>query len=674
MLPVAFIALMACQRSPPATGEAAVDLGPADLRINELLASNALAVVDPLGGSADFLELVDRSGEGRSLDGWGLLLEGEDPVVLDDLYVPPGGHLVLWADGDPSLGPDHLPFVLPAIGGRLVLSDPEGDEHDAVAWPQQAPDTSAVRAPDGADTWALSALPTPGEANIAFAPEAPTASEAAELPEPCGLWSDLADPNLWEGDEVDLRVSCASGTALVQRDLALVGAPQGAVLEGSTLTWRTTGAEGGRHDLVFAVRDAGATTQVPEAGTVTLWLADDPEAPGAELPDPEAYTEEWGLPVIHLDPYGELHRNYVSAEVSLHGRTVFGEAKIRGASSTAYPKVSYTLDFDGLPLQVEGWGEVENLVLTTTFDDNSYLRAKLVFDLWAAMGEHRGIPRIAPRTFHVVLYIEGVWQGLYLATDHVKEELAEASGLRRDGSLYKAVDHDANFYEHDAEGAPKLTWHQGYEQKEGPAGDLSDLGALVEWAATAELGEVAREVDAWVDRGDLVDWLVLVRTAELLDSAGKNVYLYAEEPGESAFRLTPWDFNASLGQDWKTRRVDPLDLDDYADSNRLFAALQDSPEGRAEVWARYAELRQEGAPLSDAWLAGWLDAHTARIAPSAERDEAAWGAAYRSFERWAADRDEDDDWQDFEGELAYLRDWLEARVSSLDALAAEEAP
>ena len=55
----------------------------------------------------------------------------------------------------------------------------------------------------------------------------------------------------------------------------------------------------------------------------------------------------------------------------------------------------------------------------------------------------------------------------------------------------------------------------------------------------------------------------------------------------------------------------------------------------------------------------------------ARRDAATWTEAYRSFPRWADERNEDDDWTDLDGEAAYLRTWIAARDAHMAAWVAD---
>ena len=91
-----------------------------------------------------------------------------------------------------------------------------------------------------------------------------------------------------------------------------------------------------------------------------------------------------------------------------------------------------------------------------------------------------------------------------------------------------------------------------------------------------------------------------------------------------------------------------------------------APTPCAELRARYAALRTDDGPLSLAWQLGRLDQYVALIEPSARRDEEKWGADYRSFFRWADDRNESGDWTDFDAEQAYLRSWLTERAVQME--------
>ena len=481
----------------------------------------------------------------------------------------------------------------------------------------------------------------------------------------CGLVA-LADAEAWvEGETVTVEVACALEPDAIDQ-IDVLGLPDGATWSPSEgrLTWPTDGADAGTWRLTFAAPGGGG---VPETRVVELPIVDDPEAPGAAPPDPERYVEEWGLPVIHIDPERELNPSKTDARLTIAGHGIDGTAKLRGATSLAYPKNSFTLDFEGEEAELEGWGDRSrgHMVLISGFDDNSYVRQKLVFDTWAAMAEAEGDPRLTPRTAFVVVYLSGVYHGLYIACDRIDDEFARHMGLSGDSELYKAVSHDANYDVVDEDGAPKEDLAQGWEKKEGEdLEDFDSLRALTAFVGAATPGEFAGEGDDWLHLDEFIDWWILVTWTLAEDSAGKNHYLFVD-PEDGRGRFVPWDFNASYGQSWKTKRYDADLVRDHTEHNRAFRLLWEDPGLRERATLRLERLSADGGPLTADWQLDQVAAYYERIGPAVERDEARWGEAYREFNRWRELRDSRDDWNDAAGERAYVEAWIAARPDGM---------
>ena len=506
--------------------------------------------------------------------------------------------------------------------------------------------------------------------------EVPTPGHPGSAPiAPCGLMLESPSPHATEGDTVTFTATCTEPGSERLR-LEVVNLPRGARLDaGGRFTWRTDGADGGRVTLTVAATDPDRP-HVPETETVTFWVADDPDAPGAVPPEPDRYTEEWGLPVVHIETTAPLSRDDEPAAFTVRGHRVTGEIKIRGQTSLAYPKNSFTLDFDSDELSVDEWEGPSrgHMVLTTTFDDNSYVRQKLVYDVWAAMADAQGAARLTPRTFFAVVYIDGIYHGLYLASDRIDDEFTRHMGFGGAGDLYKAVSHDANYALLDSEGAPKLDLAAGWEKKEGAdTDDFAPIASLTAFTGEADGRALWTSGRDWLDIDEILDWQLLVTFTLAEDSAGKNAYLYRDE-ATGRFRYVPWDFNGSWGQNWYTRRKSPDTIRDFTESNHLFAELSNHGGAAAELGRRYRRLRDDGAPFDPAWLHDRLDRYAAVLGPSIDRDWARWGADYTSFERWAPRRTEADSWTDPSSEDAYLRAWIDARIEPMDAWAADVAP
>jgi len=631
---------------------------------NEFMADNRTGTTDGTGAYAGWIELFNPSIEPVDLDDWTISNDHGEPGVhrLEQLSIPAWGRLLLWADATPSLGPDHLGLSMDAAGGQLRLYAPDGTPMDGLSFGQQAADHAAARVLDGDVEWIITAEPTPGATNGGTG--SGWGQAWPEPPEPCSLISDLVELNYLEGDAVAFTASCG-GTLGTSAALVPVALPDGASWDGARVTWPTGPASGGRIDLVFQITTQGVSGELPSAEAVTFWVADNPTVVDNVPVVAADYTEEWGLPVMHAQTWSEIGEGYVATELVFGGLAYSALIKVRGASSSHYPKPGYTLEFLAAEIDIPAWGVArDHLVLVSPFDDNAYVRQKLVYDQWAAMAEFWGVERLAPRSFFTVLYLDGVYQGLFMALDRVDNEFLEHQGFDPAAGLYKSVSHDGNFYLTDSGGNAKDTLHDGYEKKEGaPEDDYTELDALVSFTGNA--ADAQALVDGagdWIDLAEFMDWFLLVHYSLAEDSAGKNAYL-ARAPDEPVFHYVPWDFNHAWGQDWRTYREDSSTLNHFTSKNRVFWAIQDLEAADAELWDRYRSMAQPGGPFDPSWLSAQLDVYYALIEPSAQRDWDRWGGEYTSYGGWSSYRDGKDDWTDYQGEKAYLYQWLDERAA-----------
>jgi hypothetical protein len=145
------------------------------LVLNEFGAANDSLVQDDQFEYEDWVELYNAGTDTLLLDGACLTDDFGEPdqhVLSGDLRLPPGEHLVLWADGDTEAGPLHLDFRLDENGEELGLYRPDAATViDTVTFAAQLTDKSTARYPDGAGPWSYSFHPTPGAANVEPEPQ-----------------------------------------------------------------------------------------------------------------------------------------------------------------------------------------------------------------------------------------------------------------------------------------------------------------------------------------------------------------------------------------------------------------------------------------------------------------------------------------------------------------------
>ncbi len=148
---------------------------PPVLYINEFMAENVTCCPDSTGGMIDhddWIEIynaskvpVDIGGMYFSQDAGQSLGHKIDDAHSDLTTIPPGGFLVLWADGSPEQGPLHLDFRLDQDGELLRFFDQHGRTIDSYTFTEQAHDVSLGRSTDGGSSWKSFSVPTPGAPN-----------------------------------------------------------------------------------------------------------------------------------------------------------------------------------------------------------------------------------------------------------------------------------------------------------------------------------------------------------------------------------------------------------------------------------------------------------------------------------------------------------------------------
>lgn len=125
----------------------------ADVRLNELMAANTAGPTDEAGDHEDWVELYNTSARVADVSGWGLTDGASAWHLPDGTHIAPGGHLRIWADGEP--GDLHADFKLKAGGATLSLTLPNGGLVDQVVYPALLPDQVYARLRDAHPTWAV---------------------------------------------------------------------------------------------------------------------------------------------------------------------------------------------------------------------------------------------------------------------------------------------------------------------------------------------------------------------------------------------------------------------------------------------------------------------------------------------------------------------------------------
>lgn len=139
--------------------------------INELQAANRHTYVEADGSTPDWIELYNPGSEVVDLAGMRFSVVGRMHVMEAPLLLAPGELKLLWFDGHPERGTDHIGFTLPRKGGTLLLIAADGTTVlDIFTYPAMAGDLSVGRLSDGSNEWTFHNCATPGAPNEATVP------------------------------------------------------------------------------------------------------------------------------------------------------------------------------------------------------------------------------------------------------------------------------------------------------------------------------------------------------------------------------------------------------------------------------------------------------------------------------------------------------------------------
>lgn len=138
---------------------------------NELMVDNRSTLGDEAGEYDPWIEIYNSGCRVVNLGGLYLSDAASDPTrwKFPSVDVPPGGFVIVWADGEERQGELHTNFKLSPNGGSILLFGRDENFNtplDAFRFGKQTVDVSLGRHPNGIGPWDTLRAPTPGAINI----------------------------------------------------------------------------------------------------------------------------------------------------------------------------------------------------------------------------------------------------------------------------------------------------------------------------------------------------------------------------------------------------------------------------------------------------------------------------------------------------------------------------
>lgn len=358
------------------------------------------------------------------------------------------------------------------------------------------------------------------------------------------------------------------------------------------------------------------------------------------------------LPVIYMNTKGQqiLKENVIWGNIALldgigEEQSVFtvpnsiyrATIKYRGASSyNRFDKKQYRIKFyknkkdSAKKVSLAGMGANSEWVLNGPYLDKTLIRNKLVYDL------ARELNGWAPDSRFVELFVDGEYQGVYLAVEPVTNgesrlRLSEFGLLS--GETAYIVSRDRS----NTEAEELVTWGKtaGYtnnslyieypsknkvteKQKAYIQKDISEFEQVLygENFSDKRLG-----YQAYIDMDNWVDYFIINEFAMNYDAGNLSTYVYKELGGK--LQLAVWDFNN--GFDNFQNSVKSTDIL-HTVKNSWIERLWQDEAFRERVCERYVQLRK--TTLSDEHIVEKIASYQEELGDAVDRNFKVWGYSF----------------------------------------------
>ncbi len=378
----------------------------------------------------------------------------------------------------------------------------------------------------------------------------------------------------------------------------------------------------------------------------------------------------WGN-IALLDGNGE-ERSVFSTPNSIYRATI----KYRGASSySKFDKKQYRIKFyknkkdSAKEVSLAGMGANSEWVLNGPYLDKTLIRNKLVYDL------ARELNGWAPDTRFVELFVDGEYQGVYLAVEPVTNgesrlRLAEFGLLSGETAYIVNRDRiDTGSEEIDTWGKTNgYTYNALYirypsknkiteKQKEYIQKDISEFEQAL---YGKNFSDKRIGYQAYIDMDNWVDYFIINEFAMNYDAGNLSTYLYKELDGK--LQLAVWDFNNGFDNyQWFRTETDVL----HTVENSWFERLWEDETFRERVCERYGQLRK--TTLSDEHIAEKIASYQAELGAAVDRNFKVWGYSFHeSLLAGTTKEGMSRDLGSYEAAMKQLTDTIRERLAYLD--------
>lgn len=378
----------------------------------------------------------------------------------------------------------------------------------------------------------------------------------------------------------------------------------------------------------------------------------------------------WGN-IALLDGNGE-EQSVFSTPNSIYRATI----KYRGASSySKFDKKQYRIKFyknkkdSAKEVSLAGMGANSEWVLNGPYLDKTLIRNKLVYDL------ARELNGWAPDTRFVELFVDGEYQGVYLAVEPVTNGESRLR-LSEFGLLSGETAYIVNRDRMNTGSEEIVTWGKtnGYtynalyirypsknkiteKQKEYITKNISEFEQAL---YGTNFSDKRIGYQAYIDMDNWVDYFIINEFAMNYDAGNLSTYIYKELGGK--LQLAVWDFNNGFDNyQWFRTETDVL----HTVENSWFQRLWQDEAFRERVCERYVQLRK--TTLSDEHIAEKIASYQEELGEAVDRNFKVWGYSFKeSLLAGTTKEGTARDIRSYEEAMKQLTDTIRERLAYLD--------
>lgn len=650
--------------------------------VNEFLASNDKGLADEDGAVSDWIEIKNLSDAAVNLNGWSLTDDPAEPGkwILPNIHLDAHDFLLVFASDkdrvDPA-GPLHANFQLSKGGDYLAIIRPDGTISHALApqYPQQHQDISyglTVFGDSRRYEYGYFSSPTPQQDNgRGFV----------------GVVEDQVNFSIDGGvftESLVLTLSVDNPNAVIYYTTNNSEPTEQSIRYTSPISVSTTTVVRAR--AVESDKIAG-----PVTGQYYVFLAESLQDFNSNLPllvidnfnggalgDDNSSTAHVFKPsvvgVFGVQPDGRSRLTNAPQLLSRAG------AKVRGISSSSYPKKGYAVEFwdetdeDKSLAVLDMPADSDWVLYAPYYFDRALIRNSLIYELSNQVG------RYAPRTRFVEVFLNtnggaleaGDYIGVYALIEKIKRGKDRVVVEKLDASDNALPDVAGGYiFKNDWLESGEIGWYttRGRPASQGGMGSglslvypeqenitepqftyLKDAFQAFEDALYSSTGQHYSnyiDVDSWVDHN------LLNMFAKNVDALRLSAYFHKSREGK--IQAGPlWDFDRAMdsydGRDdsyntWKGTG-DGTDYFKYEWWDKLF----DDAEFRQRYAQRWYAMR--AGALSASNISAVIDAMAAQLGEAQVRNFARWPEVAPASS-WA-------------NEIQHLKDWLTRRAAWID--------